>query len=894
MDGTGAHASVPLRPGVWPTITNTMRPWAYWWWPGSAVDKTNISQLLSIYAEAGLGGLHIIPIYGVRGFEHKYLTYLSPAWLEMLDHTVRSARQTGLGVDMTLGTGWCFGGPRVSDSEANASLVLWSNTVSVNTATPSVPNPENLHALVAFDEQGRCTDLKDRLQPDGRLRWRPGTNTWVVYAIWQRPSGQKVKRAAPGGQGHMLNLIYRPAIENFLRWFDEAFASYTGAMPRAVYHDSYEYKSEWSPDLLSAFSNRFGYRLETHLPWFLGGPDPDRTARIKCDYRELVSDLIFTNLARWVEWAHARGFITRNEAHGSPGNILDFYAVADIPETEFFRSDRDVLVAKLASSAAHLTGRNLVSSESGTWLAEHFHETLHNLKYLMDDFFLAGVNHVFYHGTCYSPTDAPWPGWVFYASTQMNPQNSIWMHVRALNEYIARCQSILQSGTPDNDLVVYWPIHDLWMRPEDRLQHLTIHAAENWMGTAAFGRLSRELWRAGFAFDYVSDRLLAGFSPAPTPGRVVSSGGTSYRTIVVPTTRYMPVGTIEKLISLARGGATVVFDTALPQDVPGWWDLPRRRMMFSGITNSIHLGYANDMPGLVAKVGKGSVHVGDALAILHALGVRREPMVTELGLEFVRRRIGNDSVYFIVNRSDKKLEQWVPLATRSGSAILMDPLTGRVGKAASRTRADGNLEVFLQLERGASVFVWPSSNIPWAIPQWEYFRQAGAPTTLHGRWRIEFTRGGPELPQPLETNTLVSWTELPDPNAHRFAGAAVYTTEFFLPPGAGTNWVIDLGRVCHSARVRVNGIELGTLITEPFVTEPVSLKPGPNRLEMEVVNLSANRVRDMDRRGVQWKIFHDINIVNVNYRPLDASDWPLVDSGLLGPVRLMPMEKFQP
>src|SRR5262249_6951753 len=137
-----------------------------------------------------------------------------------------------------------------------------------------------------------------------------------------------------------------------------------------------------------------------------------------------VSELIDESLSQWVKWSHEHGFIARNEAHGSPANLLDLYGLADIPETEMFSKDRSKLISKFASSAAHITGKQLVSAETGTWLKEHFTETLADLKYLADDMFLSGVNHIFYHGCCYSPDEAAWPGWVFYASTEMNPRNS--------------------------------------------------------------------------------------------------------------------------------------------------------------------------------------------------------------------------------------------------------------------------------------------------------------------------------------------------------------------------------------------------------------------------------------------------------------------------------------
>jgi hypothetical protein len=107
-------------------------------------------------------------------------------------------------------------------------------------------------------------------------------------------------------------------------------------------------------------------------------------------------------------------------------------------------------------------------------------------------------------------------------------------------------------------------------------------------------------------------------------------------------------------------------------------------------------------------------------------------------------------------------------------------------------------------------------------------------------------------------------------------------------------WALDLGDVRDSARVRLNGEDIITAWSVPFVVQLGSrVKPGRNVLELEVTNLAANRIRDMDRRGVPWKIMRDINIVDINYRPFDASNWPLTDSGLLGPVTIAPGSSIQ-
>ena len=106
---------------------------------------------------------------------------------------------------------------------------------------------------------------------------------------------------------------------------------------------------------------------------------------MKHDYRETVSDLILENMIEpWTAWSHEHGMISRNQSHGSPANWLDLYAACDIPEIESFGrlvgGDTNRLVFKFASSAAHVTGKPLVSSESATWLDEHFNETLGQVK----------------------------------------------------------------------------------------------------------------------------------------------------------------------------------------------------------------------------------------------------------------------------------------------------------------------------------------------------------------------------------------------------------------------------------------------------------------------------------------------------------------------------------
>ncbi|MDP4291451.1 MAG: hypothetical protein Q8908_10260, partial [Bacteroidota bacterium] len=138
---------------------------------------------------------------------------------------------------------------------------------------------------------------------------------------------------------------------------------------------------------------------------------------------------------------------------------------------------------------------------------------------------------------------------------------------------------------------------------------------------------------------------------------------------------------------------------------------------------------------------------------------------------------------------------------------------------------------------------------------------------------------------------LESWTSLSD-KLKVFAGTGNYSLDFNMPAGKADEWLLDLGKLCESAQVTLNGQKVGSVWSLPFQI-PVGhyLKKGTNHLELAVTNLPANRIADYDRRKVEWQIFYEINFVNVFYRPFSAADWKTMPSGLIGPVKLVPLTR---
>jgi hypothetical protein len=891
-------------------MTAESKPWTYWWWLGSIVDEEGLTKHLKAYQKAGIGGVHMIPCYGVKGKEDRFIDYLSDQWMDMLAHTTAEAERLGLGVDTSTGTGWPFGGPKVGAFEGTKKAVFKTYTLDPNgrvgepvrVIDQTLKEPANLKAVMAFSNSGARVDLTDKVAADGILDWTAPEGRWKLYAVFQAMGGKKVERAAPGGEGYIIDPFSRKALGNYLQKFDSAFASYQGRMPRAHYHDSYEYgPTTWTGDFFDQFERRRGYDLRNQLPALMCQADEETIARVKYDYRETIADLHLEEyLMPWTEWAHENGSVTRNQAHGSPSNLLDTYAAADIPETEIFgyskldipdlRQDpdfkfhdahNDPLMLKFSSSAAHVSGSRLISSETCTWLGEHFKVALSQVKPEIDHLLVSGINHVVYHGMAYSPFDEPWPGWMFYASMNFAPTNSIWRGFPELNAYVARCQSVLQLGKPDNDVLVYWPIHDLWHNKDGLTMGLSVHGISGWLYPSEFYRTAKLMWDRGYAFDYVSDRQIA---QSKASKKQIETVDGKYRVLVIPKSRFMPEGTLVKLAELAAGGADIVFVEDFPQDVPGLGNLELRRSKFELILTELR------------SMQNRQVLVGDDLEqMLRSSGATREEITDINGVEFIRRTHREGHHYFLANLGRETINQWITLGVQAESAVILDPMSGRCGMAALRKDQNERTEVYLQLRPGGSVILRTFVSRRVRGPKWRYLRTAHESFQIRGMWRVTFVDGAPVLPGESATDKLISWTDLQDAEARRFAGTARYRITLNKPACKVDGWMLDLGQVHESAKIWINGQYAGAAWSIPFsVRVGQFLKSGENELVIEVTNLSANRIADLDRRKVNWKKFYDINFVNINYGKFDASSWEPVESGLLGPVRLVPLVLINP
>jgi hypothetical protein len=143
-----------------------------------------------------------------------------------------------------------------------------------------------------------------------------------------------------------------------------------------------------------------------------------------------------------------------------------------------------------------------------------------------------------------------------------------------MNHYITRCQSILQSGLPDNELLVYWPLPDYWMNSFNQNPQLEISTIDRWLHPSSFYKCVKALQSDGYSLDFVSDDLLNNLTVSN--GALLTRSGSAYKTLIFPPVEYLPEATFQHALEFARQGALVIFGN-LPGDVPGYANLTERR-----------------------------------------------------------------------------------------------------------------------------------------------------------------------------------------------------------------------------------------------------------------------------------------------------------------------------
>ena len=871
-----------------------------WWWFGPAVTKPELEREMQSMKAGGIGGFEVQPVYPLvlddpeKGI--KTLPFLSDGFIDALQFTSEKARELGLRFDLTLGSGWPFGGPMVTAD--NASGRLRYEHVKIDQASRFVKVPaigvgeKLLGAFLArvegsgFDPHAiqELTNIKDGLVA---LAEHSAGQYEVLFFISSR-TGMQVKRPAVGGEGFVLDHMNRAATDMYLKTVgDRLMQAFPTNPPHAVFCDSLEvYGADWSADFLEEFQRRRGYDLKPHLPALVNDFGPE-TKALRRDWGLTLTELLNERfLAPMQQWSKQHRTLFRVQDYGVPAAALSSNAYADLPEGEGAQW-KTLSATRWASSASHIYGRGVTSSETWTWLhSPSFRATPLDMKAEADRHFLMGINQLIGHGWPYTAPGVEYPGWRFYAAAVFDEKNPWWIVMPDVARYLQRVSFMMRQGQPVNDVAIYLPNDDAYasITPgrDVNLRELLVQRV---------GRdLIPQLLEAGHNFDFFDDDAFKQTGRLDQGSLLL--GSNRYQIVILPNVETIRPETYRRFEEFVRGGGTLIATGQAPSKAPGLKAAESDHGFIK--ETSQRLFTAANAPARVVQDVAGSFL--DTIRKVSTADVTLSAGAREIG--FVHRKTSDADIYFLANTSNAKQTVQATFRIEGMKAELWDPFTGTVA-AASIEKSDKGTAVTLDLEPYASrVLVFSKRSLPAA----ELNEAAvGLKMDLSTDWQVSFGSGA----APTRYGTLRSWTD--EESTRYFSGPATYTKSVpvssdMLNPKR--NWFLDFGEgepiteqslrsgmqawfnppVREAAVVYVNEQRAGSVWCPPFRLDVTGfLHAGANEFRVVVANTAVNYMAGHS--------LPDYRLLNLRYgERFQAQDMEKVQpttSGLLGPIRLV-------
>lgn len=855
-----------------------------WWWFGPAVERDELARELRTMKAGGIGGVEIQPVYplalddpqtGMRNMQ-----FLSPDYLKMVGFAADTARELGMRVSLTLGSGWPYGGAWVPVTESAGRLRVAAVSVTsgeTSVAFPSMENGEKL--LAAFVAVGTAehydADPAQRVEAtkDGRLMVPAGlTGPQVALFFISSHTGQQVKRPANGAEGFVIDHFSATAVQDHLKNVAEPLVRAFGEHPPdSVFSDSLEvYESDWTPELLSEFRNRRGYDLTPYLPQLVAGRGPE-AVDLRYDWARTLAELIDQNyLAAINTWARAHHTEFRSQSYGVPAVTLSSNARVDLPEGEGSQWHGPFSYTRWATSASHVYDRPVTSSETWTWLhSPPFRATPLDMKAEADTFFLQGINQLVGHGWPYSPPSAGEPGYSFYAAAVFNNHNPWWIAMPDVTAYLTRMSWLLRQGKPANDIAV--------LLPEEDAQG-AFHPGESSVSDQMPGLLGPDLvpaiLDAGYNFDFVDVEAI---------DRV----RIHYPVLVIPNLERLPLATYRKIEEYTRNGGVVLATQRTPSRAPGFVEGPRDSAAVRGISQEL---FAPDAKN--ARIVDKTSDLGAAIRAFLKPDVALDPVTPEVG--FIHRRLTDADIYFLANTDNRPHTFTATFRTEKREAEIWDPFSGKTsalgtGSQWGMTLAPYESRVVVFSNRAAAKRVVRTA---------EDF----SPIDLSHDWKVTLDKTG--VSETMQT--LHSWAD--DQQGKYYSGTATYMRSVDIPETvshAGTA-ILDFGvgtpveranldlpgmrtwfdpPLRDAALVYVNGELAGSVWHPPFTLDiGTFLHTGSNELKIVVANTAINELagRAPADYRLLWARY------GKRFAPQDVDHLEPLPSGILGPLRIVP------
>lgn len=928
---TTATVSVASLRAGFANPPNEARPMVRWWWFGPTVVKPEILRELQQMKADGIQGAEMAFEYAevlddpAKGL--KTLPFLSPEMLDDVAYAQAEGRKLGLRIDLTLCSGWPYGGPNTPLSEAITDIRVAQVPVPAGAASVAMPSLREGESLIAADiadavassaapapapaaggfagRGGRgggpaaasydASTAKPLTVSGNTAAIAPADNPRTALFFIQSHPRMQVKRAAVGAEGFVLDHFSHDAVYHYLQKVGTPLLGAFGSTPPyAIFSDSLEAGgSGWTPNLPAEFLKRRGYDLIPHLPELAAGGSVAADT-VRHDYGETLTDLVDENyLTQLTNFAVAHHTKFRSQTYGEPAVDFSSQNIASLAEGEGPQW-RAFSTLRWATSANHVYNHVVSSGETFTWLhSPVFRAIPLDMKAEADIDFIMGENQIMCHGWPYSPPDGevPEPGWSLYAAASFNNHNPWHPVMPAVTAYIGRMSYLLRQGKPANQVAIMMPTDDAWATFAPGRASVTAD-----MGRYVTPAMMSTILSAGYNVDFIDAKAID------------KVGIGAHQILILPNMQRIPVETLKKIAAYTKSGGNAIAVGHLPTLTPEGKPLGDA----GGDTSEIAL-------------------VPDETSLVQAVRNAAKPDLTispaDIGanpfqcIGFIRRKLPNADIYFVANTCNQFVMLAAEFASSHKFGEAWDPDNG------TATEAHAYSTDFTLLPYESRVFVFsdtPSAAKPAPTPEKQL-------ADLSNDWKVNFTG----LNKSVDEATPTDWTA--DPSTVHYSGEGIYTRNFTLAaaPAGPVFLEVDGGKplampaprsprsnapdlrdptqrpagaplpnplvtgtgpgvrayfdppIQAAALVVINGKSAGALWHPPYRLDVSKLlKPGVNHIEIDVYNTALNA----------WSALppHDYKPLIAKYGDkFQMQDLNLVapiSSGLLGPVHLVTAE----
>lgn len=911
------------------------RPLARWWWPGNDVTDSELRREIDVLDKAGFGGAEIQAFS--KGFTQNLSqaqiqridSFASPSFFRHVGVAAEEARNRGMFVDYTFGSGWPFGGgdaitPELSSIELRSTHLSvagpakfgqklqipsitdgdpltgsdalkglpdgWAERAKKRTKVVAVVAVRGEDAQRIFHapdgprqtvvrsgqlQKGTSVDLSARLQPDGVLQWDVPPGTWQLFVFCSVPTMQRVNGAA--GEGPQLVMDHLSS---------EAFAAqakrvggdavpyigeYFGNGMRAIFCDSLEVGANlfWSDDLLGEFQRRRGYDLLPYLP------------------------------------------ILKVQSHSEPfGEFADFpvFEIAEIGDQvrhDYRQTVSDLMIERFYEQFDkwahdhHLLSRTQAHGAPADVLRIYGEADIPETEDLFGnggyDFLKMAASSAHIYGRAIVGSESfVWPNAAYQTTPEKMKLATDELLTAGVNAIVYHGFPYIIPGLPPpgwhpftgfgdgnyssqvNELNPFWPHLAQLNAYITRMQYIS-QAGTNIAAVALYRNdlvhgadeqpPTPKLNQAIMDAGYNYDHINANSLLQCTVRDkvLVTSGGARYRAVVLPPLRAIDVALAEKLLSFAVAGLPILFAGQIPSGADSLLENKQKTQRVQSAMRNIR----NSTNVYAAS------NTEEALAMLRKAA---NPNVRFHGeaLPFIQKRIGRIDAFFLRNDSDE-VRHLDAEFEMEGKPESWDPWTGQVTPITNYRRKGNWLEVDLELQPLSSILIVfdpdATATAASAVPVVRKLKRAeeiGA-----GGWKLTATGLVPSGETAVihrDLKTLIDWSL--DPELRGMSGRGVYSTTFVVSAAdAAGQFILDLGNVRNVAEITINGKSATTLLLRPYRTDITDLvRAGENQLEVAVTNGLFNSMVLRDPR---------------TFRPGPTENLSgLMSAGLIGPVQM--------